>query len=105
MVRIRLPPAKSWTNVDTGEVPFRGQVISESLPIPMIAPAEGATCAAHTITRHRPVGRWPSVAADPTQRPRQGHRLSRANITAGLAHRDQEFGKRKFDPREVPWRC
>ena len=56
MVRIRLPPAKSWTNVDTGEVPFRGQVISESLPIPMIAPAEGATCAAHTITRHHSVG-------------------------------------------------
>ena len=65
MVPIRLPPGESWTNVDTGEVLFRGQVTSERLPIPIIAPAEGATCAAHTITRHRPVGRWPSVAADP----------------------------------------
>jgi len=32
MVRIHLPPAESRTNVDTGEVPFRGQVTSESLP-------------------------------------------------------------------------
>ena len=30
-VRIHLPPAESRTNVDAGEVPFRGQVTSESL--------------------------------------------------------------------------
>ena len=48
-VRIHLSPAVSRTNVDTGEVPFRGQVTSESLPIPMIAPAEGGQEPRHLV--------------------------------------------------------